>query len=321
MIIPVFENILTATLSELSAAKKSIKIVMAWFTDPDLFEKLIEMSNKAVDIDLVLLDHASNKNNIMVPTSHKPYGLFKLELDRLRETGANIVLIDAHLEFYLHSKFCIIDSQTVITGSYNWTYSARTHIENIVIIRDGKIAKAYDNEFQRISTRKLQILKPKALPRCKTCDGFAVTVRIYDYFDSNQSYDEVKDILFCLNEPLEHLEEIDDLQDWSFTLGEVQEQVNYAIELEQGMTPGLEISPKQRMRRFGDALSEFLGSRNDLNFDNAQNAVLILAKRTADEEKDCEFPKIEIIWHNDLVGDFAEVFEYCSEDLMEQLYG
>lgn len=48
----------------------------------------------------------------------------------------------------MHNKFCIIDFNTLITGSFNWTYNAQNHFENILIIRnDYEVIKGYLHEF------------------------------------------------------------------------------------------------------------------------------------------------------------------------------
>jgi len=47
-----------------------------------------------------------------------------------------------------HHKYAILDWKKVVTGSYNWTYSAEAkNDENILIIDDSTIAKAYVNEW------------------------------------------------------------------------------------------------------------------------------------------------------------------------------
>ena len=49
---------------------------------------------------------------------------------------------------FLHHKFCVIDRETVITGSYNWTYYAETrNLENIIIFHDPDSVNAYLKEF------------------------------------------------------------------------------------------------------------------------------------------------------------------------------
>jgi len=48
----------------------------------------------------------------------------------------------------MHNKFCVIDGETVITGSANWSGNGMfRNDENIVIIRNRKVAEEYEKEF------------------------------------------------------------------------------------------------------------------------------------------------------------------------------
>jgi phosphatidylserine/phosphatidylglycerophosphate/cardiolipin synthase-like enzyme len=62
--------------------------------------------------------------------------------------------VDVRLDgnpFNMHHKFLIIDGQTVVTGSYNFTFSAEEHNdENLLVIHDRQIAELFGNEFARI---------------------------------------------------------------------------------------------------------------------------------------------------------------------------
>ena len=50
---------------------------------------------------------------------------------------------------FMHNKFCIIDDEVLITGSFNWTYNASKSFENSIVIRnDYKLIKAYLHEFE-----------------------------------------------------------------------------------------------------------------------------------------------------------------------------
>ena len=50
----------------------------------------------------------------------------------------------------MHHKVIIIDSKTVITGSYNFSRNASANNdENIIILRSPHIARIYEEEFQR----------------------------------------------------------------------------------------------------------------------------------------------------------------------------
>jgi phosphatidylserine/phosphatidylglycerophosphate/cardiolipin synthase-like enzyme len=68
---------------------------------------------------------------------------------RLKQGGVD-VLEDGNC-YILHHKVIVIDSRTVITGSYNFTNSAeRDNDENLVIVDDPALARAYLDEFERV---------------------------------------------------------------------------------------------------------------------------------------------------------------------------
>jgi phosphatidylserine/phosphatidylglycerophosphate/cardiolipin synthase-like enzyme len=54
----------------------------------------------------------------------------------------------------MHHKVIVIDSQIVVTGSYNFTASAETrNDENLIVIYDPAIAAQYLAEFRRVFSR------------------------------------------------------------------------------------------------------------------------------------------------------------------------
>jgi phosphatidylserine/phosphatidylglycerophosphate/cardiolipin synthase-like enzyme len=51
----------------------------------------------------------------------------------------------------LHHKFAVIDRQTVITGSQNWSAAANhTNDEVVLVIENPQIAAHFDREFERL---------------------------------------------------------------------------------------------------------------------------------------------------------------------------
>lgn len=51
----------------------------------------------------------------------------------------------------LHHKFAVIDESTVVVGSQNWSDSANyTNDENIIVLKNARIAKMYKDEFRRL---------------------------------------------------------------------------------------------------------------------------------------------------------------------------
>jgi phosphatidylserine/phosphatidylglycerophosphate/cardiolipin synthase-like enzyme len=71
------------------------------------------------------------------------------DFTKLKSGGVD-VLQDGNC-YILHHKVIVIDERTVITGSYNFTGSAEHgNDENLVIVDDPALARAYLEEFQRV---------------------------------------------------------------------------------------------------------------------------------------------------------------------------
>lgn len=55
----------------------------------------------------------------------------------------------------MHNKFAVIDGETVISGSYNWTTSAeKWNYENLLIISSSRVAEPFEKEFIELWTQK-----------------------------------------------------------------------------------------------------------------------------------------------------------------------
>ena len=51
----------------------------------------------------------------------------------------------------MHDKFCIIDNQVVLNGSYNWTNNAETRNDEVITIqKDPKTATVFTIKFKEI---------------------------------------------------------------------------------------------------------------------------------------------------------------------------
>jgi phosphatidylserine/phosphatidylglycerophosphate/cardiolipin synthase-like enzyme len=71
------------------------------------------------------------------------------EYDHLRR-GVHDVLVDGN-PYIMHHKVIIIDDETVILGSFNFTVSAdESNDENLLIIHDPEVAALFVAEFGRV---------------------------------------------------------------------------------------------------------------------------------------------------------------------------
>ncbi len=130
-----FQDIQNRILEQLEKARVSIRIIMAWFTSDILFQKLIDKHNQGVDVKIGIYNDGINKKH-GVDISLLPNYL----INRGKRGGL------------MHDKFCIIDNQIVITGSYNWTNNAEfRNDENITIEIDPNQATRYSEEFIRLT--------------------------------------------------------------------------------------------------------------------------------------------------------------------------
>jgi|GEM_PF-546962 len=115
-------------ISEINKAKDSIFVQAYSFTDRDIAQALVEAAKKGVKVQ-VLLDK-SNRND--------------------KRSAKNLIIQhNLPLRFdsppgIAHNKIIIIDNQTVISGSYNFSAAAYTrNTENLLVLNSPELAKEY----------------------------------------------------------------------------------------------------------------------------------------------------------------------------------
>lgn len=133
-----FENILSVIQNELSNAKKSVKVAVSWFTNYALFKQIKGLVQNGIKVQMII-------NNDLINN-----GGYCLDLNELiQEEDFELSLVEyPHL---LHHKFCIIDDEVVINGSYNWTRFSASNYENITVFRGlENVVESFCNEFDNI---------------------------------------------------------------------------------------------------------------------------------------------------------------------------
>lgn len=135
-----FEDIQFHILHEIRKATASIHIAVAWFTDPDIFDRLCQKAQEGVRVELIVVkDDINRRSGLEYKCLINLGGLFLMVGDKRNRAAI------------MHNKFCVIDGITVITGSYNWSRQAQENWENITIIRDhSELASQFLQEFKRI---------------------------------------------------------------------------------------------------------------------------------------------------------------------------
>jgi phosphatidylserine/phosphatidylglycerophosphate/cardiolipin synthase-like enzyme len=117
-------------------AQESILFLAYSFTDDDLAAALIGAHNSGLGVAGVM-----DKSQALSNTGG--------EYPNLLENGIDVRL-DGNPNS-MHHKVIIIDGEIVITGSYNFSKSARTrNDENTLIFHSSEIAEIYFSEFERV---------------------------------------------------------------------------------------------------------------------------------------------------------------------------
>ncbi|MHC4779080.1 MAG: phospholipase D-like domain-containing protein [Planctomycetota bacterium] len=134
-------GVMKAVIREIRASKKSLDVGLYMLTSSKLSREIVSAHKRGVKVR-VLLDKR------MVSKWSKA--------DTLEEGGVPLWLLylkknrDMISDPKFHHKFAVIDRETVITGSYNWTVMAdESNHENLLVIRDRKLASAYTAVFEK----------------------------------------------------------------------------------------------------------------------------------------------------------------------------
>lgn len=142
-----FSNIHRVIIHHLDQAETEIVAAIAWFTDRDIFEVLCKKARSGIKVSVALIGDDINQ------------GHGGLNFHRLSDFGGQVTFLPpgSRDSPTMHHKFCVIDSATVITGSYNWSHKARSNDENITIVTDSKnFAGSYLSTFDSLIARSGQ---------------------------------------------------------------------------------------------------------------------------------------------------------------------
>jgi len=118
----------------IASARKQILVQAYDFTSKPIGSALVEAHRRGVDVRVIVDGEQLRFQN------H--------EVDYLARGGIPVTVDSKHNN--AHNKVMVIDGETVITGSFNFTKAAeRENAENVVFIRDAAIAREYIANFDR----------------------------------------------------------------------------------------------------------------------------------------------------------------------------
>ena len=116
----------------IDGAKKTIDVQAYGFSSQPIINALVQAEQKGVKVRVILDKSNLSGNNSGIPALQ----------------AANIpVWIDYKVKI-AHNKVMIIDSQSLITGSFNFTASAQSrNAENVLIANNASLANQYEQNF------------------------------------------------------------------------------------------------------------------------------------------------------------------------------
>ena len=138
MIQAYFSQIQSTIIKCINNSKTDICVAVAWFTHQELFQTILNALDRNVTVSIILIEDIINCG---------PNGLdFALFLAK----GGQIRFMNTR-KLLMHNKFCLFDRKSLITGSYNWTYSAEVrNAENIIETDESNVCQAFHNQFWRL---------------------------------------------------------------------------------------------------------------------------------------------------------------------------
>jgi phosphatidylserine/phosphatidylglycerophosphate/cardiolipin synthase-like enzyme len=117
-----------AIVAAIADARRRIVVQAYSFTSKPIALALAAAHERGVRVE-VILDRSSLKEH-------------HASADLLAGSGVPVFVDAAHV--LAHNKVMVIDGETVITGSFNFTYAAqRDNAENLLILRDPALAAKY----------------------------------------------------------------------------------------------------------------------------------------------------------------------------------
>jgi phosphatidylserine/phosphatidylglycerophosphate/cardiolipin synthase-like enzyme len=124
-----------AIVKTISNARSEILVQAYSFTSAPIAKALIDAHKRGVQVEIIL-----DKSN----TRKKKYSA----ADFTAHAGIATYIDEQHA--IAHNKIMVIDRETVITGSFNFTKAAEEkNAENLLVIKSGDLAKVYIDNWNR----------------------------------------------------------------------------------------------------------------------------------------------------------------------------
>jgi len=135
-------------IKNINRAQAFINIAMYIFTDREIALPLIKAQERGVKVRFYMdkdqVDYQYSQSRFLVQNGIKT------------RISSN--------KYIMHNKFAIIDNRLLLTGSYNWTFSANhRNDENLMVIDDLELIKIFQIQFVNLWTNKYSLERTRQL--------------------------------------------------------------------------------------------------------------------------------------------------------------
>lgn len=128
------DKVMDKVVAAVNSAQTSIHFMAFSFTDDTLGQTMLFRHLNKVDVQGIFETRGANSSSSQCPV--------------LQDAGISVYLDGNPATF--HHKIIIIDTQTVIFGSFNFSGNAnRSNDENLLIVHDPTLAQKFELEYQR----------------------------------------------------------------------------------------------------------------------------------------------------------------------------
>ncbi|MFW5669674.1 MAG: phospholipase D-like domain-containing protein [Acetivibrio ethanolgignens] len=133
----VFDELQDTVIQGIRDAKYMIWAAIAWFSNAAIYNELIAAKNRGVSIRVIVSNEPTNADTV-----HKLQqdGIDVNVIDKWGKDGRNRV----------HHKFCIVDLDYVMHGSYNWSANANNNVETLATALDREFVLKFADEFMEL---------------------------------------------------------------------------------------------------------------------------------------------------------------------------
>lgn len=186
-----YDNPQKEIIKNINQAEAFINIAMYIFTDREIALPLVKAHERGVKVRLYL-----DKDQVDYQYSQSRFLVQKGLKTRISSNN-----------YIMHNKFAIFDNRILLTGSYNWTFSANNrNDENLMVIDDPEIIEIFQNQFVKLWFDKYSLERTRELYKIAKVDSLPTSLASVKPEDKtiniNSASQEELTIILQISKPL-----------------------------------------------------------------------------------------------------------------------